>query len=489
MCPRLLGSVVALLACLATATTRAQEAVRQPRNVLLLFADDLRRDALGVRPEGPSVTPNLDGLAARGTRLTRVACMGSRHGAVCMPSRAMLMSGRGLTHVTDDLKDAETLPERLRAHGLRTFMTGKWHNGRPALTRAFPDAGSVFLGGMCDHFHVPLHDVVAGKIVKPRTGGAHSSELFADAAIAFLEAQAGGEAPFFAYVAFTAPHDPRDPPPRWLGALHQRELPPLPANFRGQHGLDLGRATMTVRDENLLGWPRDPDLLRQQLAEYRALVAHLDEQVGRILDALARSGRADETLVVFAADHGLALGSHGLLGKQSLYEHSMGAPVIVAGPGVSRSASRSGLAYLFDLPTTICAAVGAAAPAGSDGIDLGPLLRGEGPSREVLFTLYAGEQRALRDDRYKLLRLPSIDRTLLFDLQDDPDELHDLSGDADHAEVLAAMAARLRAEQERWGDALPWTAAELRAPTIDLTGHPRKPDQWQPAWIVDKYFR
>ncbi|MFO1078672.1 MAG: sulfatase-like hydrolase/transferase [Planctomycetota bacterium] len=456
--PRLLAWIL-FIAC----ACRAPAQVDQRPNILFLFADDLRRDAVAAFGQRPGAhTPNLDALAARGAMLTQVSCMGAMQGAVCVPSRAMVMSGRLLTHVREDLRDTPTLPEVLRARGYATFMAGKWHNGEAALRRAFPDARSVFRGGMCDHFHVPLCDVTAGEVENVRAGDCHSSELFADAAIAFLRDRAAAPAdePFFAYVAFTAPHDPRDPPPGALQQVLAGPRPPLPANFRGQHGLDLGPQTMTVRDENLLGWPRDPALVQRQLCEYYALVRDLDAQIGRVLQALADGGLADRTLVVFAADHGLALGSHGLLGKQSLYEHSMGAPVILAGPGVPAGVRRPGLAYLLDLMPTMAHAAGAPLPDGIDGVDLGPLVRGEGAGREALLTLYCDAQRALRLGDDKLIRLPQIDRTLWFDLATDPDELHDLAGDP------ARAAARLVLEEA----AARRAAARRRCPAVDRRG-------------------
>lgn len=482
--------ILALAGCAPAPAPQLPRLPERP-NILVLFADDLRRDALGAFGSTAGATPHLDALAARGFAFDRAECMGSRHGAVCMPSRAMLLSGRALTQVRDDLAGAGTFPEALRASGYATSMTGKWHNGEASLKRSFPDAKAVFLGGMADHFHVPLVDVTAGAIANKRTGDRHSSELFADATIEFLRDHASAgrqQAPFVFYAAFTAPHDPRDAPLEFRERFY-RDLPPLPRNFRGQHGLDLGAQTMTVRDEQLLPWPRPPELVRQQLAEYLALVAHLDEQIGRILAELERTGLAESTLVVFAADQGLALGSHGLLGKQSLYQHSMGAPVLLAGPGVPHGGSHA-LVYLFDLCATICDAAGSPPPDGAAGRSLLPLLQGgDAACRQYLFTLYADTQRAVRDERYELIRLPQIDRTLLFDLRADPDELHDLAGDPARAADLQRLAAALREQQAVFADPLPWTAANVLPAEIDLSGQPRQPDRCQPQWIRDKYFR
>jgi arylsulfatase A-like enzyme len=249
--------VTAVLFLIAAIVAQDQASAPKPAkpNILFFFADDLRADTVGAFGGQDVYTPNIDALAAQGTKLTQIYCMGSRHGAVCAPSRAMLMSGRILTRAPDNLKGIKTLPQYLREAGYATFMTGKWHNGDESLTRSFPDARSVFRGGMCDHFQVPLCDVVDGKVVNKRKPAGHSSEHFADAVIDFLKrhGSAGGDQPFFAYVPFTSPHDPRDPPRQWLEKLKDLPRPELPVNFRGQHGLNLGRATMAVRDENLLG--------------------------------------------------------------------------------------------------------------------------------------------------------------------------------------------------------------------------------------------
>jgi arylsulfatase A-like enzyme len=486
----MIASLRRLLAALFVACTLFAQSPQRPPNILFLFADDLQRAALGAFGGTNVHTPNLDALAAGGTALTNVYCMGSRHGAVCTPSRAMVMSGRLLPHVPDDLKGCTTLPELLREHGYATQMVGKWHNGDASLLRAFPDARTVLRGGMADHFHVPVCDVVAGKIENQRTGDRHSSELFADAAIAYLQERqhATDAKPFFAYIAFTAPHDPRDPPPEWLEKLRSLPRPELPKSFRGQHGLDLGSQTMAVRDENLLGWPRDPELLREQLTEYRALVAHLDDQIGRVLTTLRECGFADNTLIVFAADQGLALGSHGLLGKQSLYEHSMGTPAILSGPGIPCGARRAGLAYLLDLMPTMLTAAQVPVPDYVEGHDLGPLVRGESTGREEILLQYATTQRAIRNGDHKLIRLPEIDRTLLFDLHDDPAEVTNLAEDPAHAELRRELETRLRTAEHAIADALPWTADPVRAAELDMTGKRYPPDKWQPAWIVAKYF-
>lgn len=466
----------------------AGQEARRP-NVLFLFADDQRPDALGVTGNRHVRTPHVDALADRGFRFTHAYCMGSRHGAVCAPSRAMMMSGRTLHRVKDSIEGAPTWPERFGASGYVTFGTGKWHSGEASYKRSFQSGEAVFFGGMSDHFAVPVRDWDGEALTPVRREERHSSELFADAAIGFLDEYAAGDEsrPFACYVAFTAPHDPRDAPTEYLERWRAAP-PPLPPNFRGQHGFNIAPDVMRIRDESLAGWPRDPETIRTQLAEYYALIEHLDVQVGRILGRLAELGLAEDTVVVYAADHGLALGSHGLLGKQSLYEHSMGTPVLLAGPGVPRGRSDA-LVYLFDLFPTLCGLGGVEVPEGVEGLDLGPVMRGEVTGvRDSLFTLYRDSQRAVRDERYKLIRLTRTGKTMLFDLATDPHELTDLADLPSSATRLAAMLELMRRWQGETGDAQALTPAEPLPLRIDLSGSPRKPDRHQPAWIRARYF-
>jgi arylsulfatase A-like enzyme len=262
----------------------------------------------------------------------------------------------------------------------------------------------------------------------------------------------------------------------------------LPANFLPQLPFDNGMMR-NLRDENLAAWPRTESVIRDQLAEYYGLITHLDEQVGRILKALEQSGSAGDTLVIFAADNGLALGSHGLLGKQNVYEHSMRVPLIVAGPGVPRGRSTSAFTYLLDLYPTLCDLLGIEPPAGLEGESLRPVWDGRRERvRESVFLPFLQIQRAVRDERWKLIAYPKIGHLELFDLQHDPGESTNLIARAEHAGEVARLQALMKRWQERVGDTLA-VPTHGRAPErVDLTGQSRSPDAWQPDWIVRKYF-
>lgn len=426
-------------------------------SVLFLISDDHHADALGAFGNEHLRTPNLDRLVERGFSFRGAYCMGSTVAAVCAPSRAMLLSGKTLFHLEGSVYEQQDpdpiLPEAARLAGWTTFATGKWHNGRPWFHRAFDRGDAIFHGGMGPHRELPLHHFdPTGRYPDDEryTSATFSSELFADATLAFLEwlGEQADERPFLAWVAFTAPHDPRTPPGAWR-ALYDPDAMPLPASFAEVHPFDNG--DMMVRDELLAPWPRLPEVIQQHVADYYGMISHLDAQVGRILEALEERGRAERTLVVFLSDHGLSLGGHGLLGKQNLYEDSMRAPLVLAGPGVPHGSSEA-LVYLHDLYPTVCELLGIEVPDSVEGRSLVPLLEGRGTGRESIFTAYLDVQRAVRDERFKLITYPQVGLAQLFDLERDPHELEDLFGQPEHEQRTLELVERLLAWQAELDD-------------------------------------
>jgi len=226
---------------------------------------------------------------------------------------------------------------------------------------------------------------------------------------------------------------------------------------------------MTVRDEALLPWPRPPADVRQMLADYYRYISYLDRLIGRVLAALDASPAGNNTIIVFSSDSGVARGSHGLIGKQNLYEHSLRVPLIIAGPGLPANQRTDAMCYLYDVMPTLGALAGVAGPQASEGLDLTSVLHDpQQGARPYLLFAYQRFQRALRDERYKLIRYPQIDRTQLFDLTTDPDERTDLSAAPDQAARVAAMTATLATEWKRLDD------------PIDLTVASPQPAAWSP---------
>ncbi|MGK7393908.1 MAG: sulfatase-like hydrolase/transferase [Candidatus Cyclobacteriaceae bacterium M3_2C_046] len=457
-------------------------------NILFIFSDDQRADAVGAYGNPYIQTPHLDKLAHQGLKFTNNFCMGSHHGAVCAPSRAMLMSGKSLFHVYDDLEGVTTLPQVLGEKGYVTFGTGKWHNGRNTFKTAFQKGKTIFFGGMSDHFQVPVVDMKPDGSYTETTKEGFSTTIFTDAALEFLDQYANGakDQPFFAYVSYTVPHDPRSPDLEYINRYEASSLP-LPPDFKTTHPFDIG--VMTIRDENLGAWPRTPEQIRMQLADYYGLITQMDDEIGRLLQKLKQEGLDQNTLIIFSSDHGLAIGSHGLLGKQNLYEHSMKSPLIMSGPGIPAGESSQALVYLYDLFPTICEYLQIEKPASVDGLSLIPVIKGERKEvRNSLFTTYATFQRAVRDQRWKLIRYPELNFTQLFDLKKDPYELHNLAGQAEYQEKVEEMMQLLKQCQAQSGDDLPLTAANTKDGKYDLSEYDRQPDQHQPDYTLKKYF-
>ncbi len=422
-------------------------------NVLVLFSDDQRFDTIRALGNGMIQTPHLDSLVRTGTSFTNAYIMGGNSGAVCIPSRAMLLTGRGLFHIKgtgETIPDKHVMmPELFKRHGYSTFGIGKWHNSRAAYARCFTAGAEIMFGGMSDHWNVPAYrfdptgsyrtktpviedplrsNKITYKNYDHVTAGRHSSVLFADAAVDFLERRETAD-PFFLYVAFTAPHDPRSAPKEFHD-MYDPEKIPLPANYLPRHPFDNGE--MEVRDELLAGFPRSHEEIRQHIAEYYAIITHLDSQIGRILEALRQTGREENTLIVFAGDNGLALGQHGLMGKQNVYEHSIHVPLIIRGPGIPAGERREDFCYLLDVFPTVCDLTGIPQPDSAEGKSLAPAIGNEKRTgREALYVAYKNFQRAVRTKRWKLVlyNVRGEQHTQLFDLLNDPWETENLADD------------------------------------------------------------
>ena len=391
--------------------------------------------------------------------------MGSTSGAVCMPSRGMLMTGRNLFSTPDPLPDdAPLLPELLHQKGYTTFATGKWHNRRGSYARAFNSSGKVFFGGMDDQYAMPVNDFdPSGEYPPDETyiADGFSTTIFTDEMIEFLSTQEADDDPFFAYIAFTSPHDPRTAPPPYDKMYHPDEIE-MPPNFMPEHPFDIG--IRDIRDEVLADYPRTEQEVRQHIADYYGMISHMDADIGRILTTLDERGLSENTIVIYTADHGLGVGQHGLMGKQNLYDHSMRIPMILRGPGISAGVRRDALVYLLDMFPTLLERAGVAVPAGQDGHSLNPLLDGlTNKHRRLIFSAYQGVfgnplgrpyQRSIKDERFKLIKsvLDGAVTWQLFDLREDPWELNNLVGQADYDAVIMGLNKSLRDRQTRVKD-------------------------------------
>jgi arylsulfatase A-like enzyme len=423
-------------------------------NILFLFADDMRADTIAALGNTTIKTPNLDRLAHRGLTFNRTYMQGAFTPATCVPSRAMLLSGQNLFHVDKKLMRETTWPEAFGKAGYTTAMSGKWHNGEASLLRSFQIARAIYLTGYAPH--PELHNKVDGKLSEGKQAPIHEEESFADEAVTFLRNHQDG--PFFYYLPFHAPHDPHIVPPDFQIQYDPATFP-LPPNFLPQHPWNNG--DMTVRDEKLLPWPRTPESVRVHLSEYYRYISYLDVQIGRVLDALDASPHSKNTIVVFSADSGAARGSHGLFGKQNLYEFdSLRVPFIISGPGIPANKNTDAMCYLFDVLPTLGKICGVPTPNKSDGFDFSATLSDPAkPARRQMLFAYKDVQRAFCDEQWKLIRYPQVDRTQLFNLKNDPYEMTNLAYDPEYAGQVADLMKRLTAEMQQNDDKVPLTVA------------------------------
>jgi arylsulfatase A-like enzyme len=425
-------AIVTLLSWLCSSQLNAAEPTKKP-NVLILMTDDWRPDVLGVLGHPLIQTPNLDALAKRGTILHNMYCLGSNSGAVCRPSRNMFLSGKAYFRWQgpDAPGNEQNLPVTFKSAGYETWHLGKRGNTAVPIQTHF------------EHNNYLQED-------KDRRSGEPGHTL-TEAALKFLN-ERDKQRPFLMYCAYEGPHDPCVPNPADRKLYDPAKIP-LPKNFLPQHPFNNGE--MAIRDEKLLPWPRTETALREHLADYYGVITGLDREFGRLFARLAEQGELQNTVIVFTSDHGLALGGHGLMGKQNLYEHSMRPPCIIAGPTIPVGESRE-LFYLLDIFPTLCGLTGVTVPGGLDGQNFAKLIQGEKQSgRGQLMTAYRVGQRAVRDAKYKLIRYPHLNKSMLYDLESDPDELKDLSQDPAHAKTLKRLEENLRSLQGKLGDELP----------------------------------
>ena len=431
--------IITLLLAPLAALHAADTPAKRP-NILHIHADDHRADGLSAFGHPVVKTPNLDTLVARGFTFTHCYTMGSMVGAVCLPSRTMMLTGKSWLRIPkrgEGAGEAEkSLPKVMSRAGYETWHCGKGGNEY-----------TVGLNAFDTNIRMDDHSVDL------RRG---SSERHADAAVKFLQ-ERKTEKPFYIYLAPPVPHDPRVAAPEFHGMYKASDVP-LPPAFMPLHPFDNGE--MIVRDEKLAPWPRTPEDTKQQLADYYACITGLDHHVGRIFAELKKSGQWDNTIIIFTGDNGLSVGEHGLFGKQNLYEFGgMHVPCVIAGPGIPKGKSEA-FVYLMDLFPTFAEFGGATLPEGIEGKSLAPIIAGkETKVRDVCYTGYRDCQRAVRDQRWKLIRYPLVDQTQLFDLQADPHELTNLAAQPEHAMKVAEMTALLEKEMLAHADTAPLKVA------------------------------
>lgn len=433
------------------------QAMENQPNIVFIFADDMSYEAIGAVGLLDIDTPHIDTLVESGASFTHAYNMGAWGGAVCVASRSMLNNGRFLWNARADVKEAvkesRMWSQRMQDAGYQTYFTGKWHVPNTDPNNLFDVAKNVrpgMPGQTPAGYNRPKspEDYAAGWKPWERKyggfweGGRHWSEVLADDSSEFLKTAAEEDKPFFMYLAFNAPHDPRQSPKEYIDRYPLERIK-LPENFLPQYPYADKICGLNLRDERLMPYPRTEYSVKVNRQEYFALISYMDDQIGRILEALRASGKTGNTYIVFTADHGLAVGHHGLSGKQNMYDHSVRAPFIVVGPGVEPGSRIETPIYLQDIMATSLDLAGASL----DGVDfksLLPLLHGERDEHyEAIYGGYKNRQRMITRGDWKLISYLTADVERLFNLKKDPNEMNDLADNPKYAGKLEEMRAAL----------------------------------------------
>lgn len=444
----------------------------EPPNILFIFADDQTYQGINSLGNPELITPNLDGLVESGVTFTHAYNMGAWGGAVCVASRAMLNSGKMLfrAKVANDTKYDGFLENRmfwsqlLEDQGYDTYMSGKWHVSVDA-KKIFNTVGNVRAGmpktvpesynrpaSVSDKTWLPWHTKYGGYW----EGGTHWSEVVANEAIGFIDSSLKSENPFFMYLAFNAPHDPRQSPKEFVD-LYPINKVSLPESFLEEYPykVEMG-CPPGLRDEMLAPFPRTPYSVKVHLQEYYAIISHMDYHIGRIIEHLKETGQDNNTYIVFSADHGLGCGKHGLLGKQNMYDHSMRVPLIIAGPDIPENKRIDIQVYLQDLMATTLDIAGVQKPEYVDFNSLMPAIRSEKKDSyyDNIFGSYMNKQRMIRNEKYKLIFYPEAAVYRLYDMENDPEELNDIALQKGSLPIIKDLSYKIRQLQREQGDTL-----------------------------------
>ena len=448
-----------------------KEKKKEKPNILFIFADDQAYNTIHALGNEEIQTPNLDNMVREGTCFTHAYNMGAWHGAVCVASRTMLVTGQYVWHARESEPHLDSLSnmnhlwsQMLQEQGYDTYFSGKWHvkihpdsifdytrHIRPGMPGTVPEAYNRPVKGEEPQWQ-PWDKSVGGFW----KGGKHWSEVLADDAEDFMQQASADEDPFFMYLAFNAPHDPRQSPKKFVDMYPQEEIQ-VPENYMPEYPYkeEIGCGE-NLRDERLAPFPRTEYAVRTHRSEYYAIISHMDRQIGRILKALEESGKADNTYIFFTADHGLACGNHGLMGKQNMYDHSMRAPLLVLGPDIPKDKKLDMNVYLQDImPSTINLA-GMENPEYVEFNSLMPYIEGKQKESayDNIYGCYRDLQRMIRNDEYKLIAYPEAEKLRLFNVQEDPLEMNDLADQQEQQERIERMFRELEELSVQMGDTL-----------------------------------
>ncbi|MFC7249206.1 sulfatase-like hydrolase/transferase [Halomicroarcula sp. GCM10025324] len=432
-------------------------------NVLLILSDEHRPDALGCAGHPHVETPNLDALAAEGTRFTDAYCSSP----LCVPSRASFATGRYVHEIGawDNAAPYDGAPSswghHLTEHGVQHATVGKLHF-EPDVDDGFDDQYLTEHMETLDTFGLyrdppgvrpngrnrieragPVPDGQAWY----NTNGANEvcDQNRFERAVEWIEDRSKSEEPWLLSVNSLIPHFPLEVEQSYYDRYPPEEMD-LPVDYPPSDD----HPVLNQLREHFDGLDLRKETLRRTRSAYFGLITALDDYIGDLLDALERTGQADETLVVYTSDHGEVLGDHGLWWKCNMYEQSVGVPLVMRGPGIERGQTVEGPVSLLDVVPTMTDALDVPADPAWQGRSLLPIATGRGeqdPSRTVFSEYHAhgtshGIYMIRRGSHKYVHYVDGPDQ--LFDLETDPDELTNRAGAPKYQDIGTSLKAELR---------------------------------------------
>lgn len=459
-------SILYSFICLVSFFVKAQE---KP-NIIFILTDDQQYNTIHTLGNNKIITPNIDKLVHEGTTFINTYNMGGWTGAVCVPSRGMLVSGLSVWDTeknnkilnTDAIAQSKTWPVLLRKAGYETYMTGKWHvkvdakkvfdivvNERPGMPK---DAWSMkamrpYYDKLKELDSPERNELLPIGYGRPLSaddnswspsdpkfggfweGGKHWSEVLKDDAVNFIEQAAKKDNPFFMYLAFNAPHDPRQAPQKYID-MYPLDNISIPENFLTEYPYNEDMSNgRSQRGENLAPFPRTKFAVKKHIQEYYASITHIDEQLGRILKALKTSGKAENTIIVLTSDHGLAMGQHGMFSKSTLFEHSTKVPFIIVGKNIPKNKKIETPIYLQDIVPTTLEWANTEIPNHIFFKSLNSIIKNKEQYKHynAIYGAMKKHQRSITQNGFKLMIFTKIKKVQLFDLKNDPFEINNLA--------------------------------------------------------------
>jgi len=473
---------------LAAALARVAHAQGRQPNILFMMTDDHAAHAISCYGSRINQTPHLDRLAAGGMRFENCFCTNS----ICAPSRAVILTGK-YSHLNGHIDNRsrfdgsqQTIPKVMGPAGYQTAMIGKWHLVSDPTGfdywHILPGQGAYHNPPMIEMGHRVQHQ-------------GYATDLITDFSLDWIR-QRDPNKPFFLMSQHKAPHRSWEPAERHKDLFKDVDIPEpatLHDDYRTRsaaareqemtiaYHLNKGDLKGDLPPEDMSERERESRNYQIYIKDYLRCVQAVDENVGRVLDFLDEQGLADNTIVVYTSDQGFYLGDHGWFDKRFMYEPSLRMPLLIRWPGVTAPASvNRDLVLNLDFAETFADAAGLPLPEGMQGRSLVPLLKGQAPAdwRDAIYYHYyefpavhqVKRHYGIRTKRYKLIHFYyDIDAWELYDLESDPDELHNRIDDPAMQPLIAQLKQRLAELQQQYADD---TAKAPQQPA----GHPDFPE-------------